>query len=785
AAPMAGAGLRWRAALEREARADGAPGFRITAVGPDGVLRPEPARSEYFPVYYVEPLHGNRAALGFDLRSNPVRRQALELAAGSGSMVATARIVLVQDPHGSYGFLVFYPVFDGDGAGQRGNLRGFVLGVFSIGSLVGGDETNALATSPTGSPRLRLAVFDQTGGAPGQTPQELYPRGLRETPARLLRSPMIYQRMIEVGQRQWRVLAYAGAPGSTGSEAGIVFGTVLLATLLIAVLMRQVELVRESETRRIVAQRADEAKSRFVAKVSHEVRTPLNGVVGMLELLLHSPLPPAERRMAEVSHRSAVSLLGIVNDLLDFSKIEAGKLALVDEVVDLHALVSDVTELYADAATHGDCSLSARIGTDVPRHIRGDAGRLRQVLSNLVSNAVKFSSHQGRPGEVRVQVRRLGDASAPQLAISVHDNGVGMDASTLERLFRPFEQARGANAPRGTGTGLGLAISHELVAAMGGRLQASSRPGHGSLLRVTLPLREAGDVQARLPTPTPAGPSRLAARMPVLVAEDNPTNREVIALQLRHLGVQARITHDGAGALRCWEEGSYGALLTDLHMPGMDGLALAREIRRRESLTQRPRMPIIALTAAAGSEELAQAMASGMDLHLAKPVELDALRAALAGVLGGDAPHETPDGHAGADEGGEPGAGAIDEPEDGRAPCLEVARLHRLVGDDPAVVDSLLRQYAEELRDSLESLQAAALDADVARLGELAHRLKSSSRTVGAEELGQACEQLEGRAREHTGAPPAPDVTAAWLQTVRSAATRVERALAARPQGAG
>jgi signal transduction histidine kinase/DNA-binding response OmpR family regulator len=748
-----------RAALEARAHADGAPGFHITARSPDGAMRPEAARDEYFPVYYVEPLHGNRAALGFDLNSNPVRRLALERAAASGKMVATARVALVQDPDGQYGFLVFYPVFDAQRAGRHGALRGFVLGVFSIGSLLQGSD----GAARPGSAAPRLAVFDQTGASPGRPAQVLYPRGLRSSPSELLRGAVSYQRVFDIGQRQWRVLAYAAHPLGPGNEARVVFGAVLLATLLVLLLMRQVELVRDSETRRIVAQRADDAKSRFVAKVSHEVRTPLNGVVGMLELLLRSSLQPAQRRMAEVSHRSAVSLLGIVNDLLDFSKIEAGRLELVDEVVDLQALLADVTELYADAAARGGCSLSMHIEPDVPRHIRGDAGRLRQVLSNLVSNAVKFSSGLTRHGEVRVHVRRLGGhAHAPRLGISVRDNGVGMEASTLARLFRPFEQAQGANAPRQTGTGLGLAISRELVAAMGGSIRARSRPGMGSRLDVTLALREAR--QAPSPSPAPAAPAApatqpLPGELPVLVAEDNPTNREVIGLQLRHLGLRARIAPDGRAALSLWEHEPFAAVLTDLHMPDMDGFELAREIRRRERAAQRPATPIIALTAAAHADELERALASGMDVHLTKPVALDALRATLHALLAR-----------------RPGEGAALEPQ---ASCLDLAQLRMLVGDDPRVVDSLLAQYADELRTALQCMQQAAEAADPARLGELAHRLKSSSRTVGAAALGLACDQLERQARDHAGRPAEAAQTLAWLQPVQACAQRVQQQLGA------
>lgn len=737
-----------RAGAEQRARRDGFARFAFTAQSPRGMVA-EPPRDVYFPVYYVAPYVGNEKALGFDLASNPARRSALQKAAATGAMVATSRIVLVQSVDKGYGVLVFLPVYPDGAAPGHGEPLGFVLGVFKVARLLSGRAAAAPAT--TGG--VNLAVFDATDAPSGSPGTALYPRGFESSLAGVRASDMVYERTLDVGGRHWQVLAYGTPSSAVGFEAALVFASVLVATLLFLALMRQTMLARESDAQREIAQRSDAAKSQFLANVSHEMRTPLNGVVGMLDLLLQSSLLPHQTRMAEISRRSAINLLDIIGDLLDFSKMESGRFDIAEEAVDLRRLCGEIAETFQPLAAKAGCSLRCEVDPALPAAMLGDEVRLRQIMTNLVSNAIKFSGGRGHPGSIDLRARAVRDAAGqPAVAVDVADNGIGIDAATLPRLFQPFEQADLGTTKRYGGTGLGLSICHHLVELMGGRIDVHSRPGAGSTFTVTLPLRPT-------PTPTaaavpggrpPAAPkpstsaavagagadpaTRAAPAAPtaepapacagggdgrVLVAEDNEVNREVIRLQLGQCGIAADIAEDGARALALFRQGSYRLVLTDLHMPELDGFGLARAIRAFERETGRPRAAVLAVTAAAQASELERALDAGMDGHLTKPIRLDLLREALVRWLGADP----------------------------ALPRLDVEVLRTLVGADQSMVASLLRQYLRDLEHTLGAMRSAASAGDWGAVGTLAHRLKSSSRTVGAARLGQCCDALEASGR--------------------------------------
>jgi signal transduction histidine kinase/DNA-binding response OmpR family regulator len=741
-----------RAALERRARADGYPAFAFSAQTPQG-MRPERPRPRYYPVYYVSPYRGNEKALGFDLASNPARQAALQTSAATGEMVATSRIVLVQAQQSGYGFLVFYPVYANGGAAPAAPI-GFVLGVFKVAHIV--------APMRQGTARrhgqVQLAVYDVTEHAAGSPGTELYPKGRMIDLDAVHRDDLVYTDTLDVGGRRWQLLAYQ-APSTTDKvEAGVVFAVAMLATLLILALMRQTMLARDSEAARELAARADATKSQFLANVSHEMRTPLNGVIGMLDLLLQSSLRGDQTRMAEISRRSAVNLLGIINDLLDFSKIEAGRFEVASEPVELHRLLGEEIETFRNLAVKAGCELTQQVGAAVPACIVGDDLRLRQVLNNLLANAIKFSSGQSRVGRIEL---RAALAGAGSLEITVADNGIGIDAATQARLFQPFEQADPGTTKRYGGTGLGLTITRHLVELMGGTIRLHSEPGAGSTFVIRLPLvacadapaasasadGTAGEAQAA-PGVEAAQPAADAGPMPrplepgearrVLVAEDNETNREVIRLQLARCGVEADFAVDGAQALDLFRRGRYALVLSDLHMPVLDGFALARAVRVFEHETGRPPATLVAVTAAAHEADLQQARAAGMDQHLVKPIRLEALRDALqrwgATVAATAAPPD--DAAASAADGGATAA-----------PSVNLDVLRELVGDDDATVSALVRQYAAELAATSAAMLAAQLPADARTLGDLAHRLKSSSRSVGALALGELCASIEQAGR--------------------------------------
>lgn len=621
----------------------------------------------------------------------------------------------------------------------------------------------------------------------------------------------------------------------------------------------------ELDLARREAEEANRAKSIFLATMSHEIRTPLNGVVGMIDVLHQSSLQPYQVDMVRLIRESAESLGAIIDDILDFSKIEAGKLTLECTPLQPGELVENVCSMLAPVAAKRDVRLEVFIDPNIPDSILGDQTRLRQVLVNLVGNAIKFSGVSGAtPGWVSVRALMVErNPRGVTLEATVSDNGIGMNPTTVSQLFTAFTQADASTTRHFGGTGLGLAISRTLINLMGGEIRVRSTLGAGSTFTVRIPfavvdqahvdderalplrglqcriignptqladdiastLAHAGVTVARSPdlssaaavlqggrwvwlimpgqsvpglpelramtadnstrgsacfivlqkgpglVPHPIAPDlvnlgtdalrrrtlidalRLVAGEPpevagrqsgssasgtaavsstttapidhrvILVAEDNETNRAVFLQQISLLGYAAEFAVNGREALERWRDGTFALLLTDIHMPEMDGYALAAAIRREEG--GRSRIPIIAATANALRDEELRCRAAGMDDYLTKPIRLARLKALLDSWIG---VCTTPP--------------ALTEPVATVDP-VNLKVLIDLVGNDPLVIGEVLRAFRISAAKSRGDMEQAASIGELHAVSDAAHRLKSGARSIGAPRLGEICEEIE------------------------------------------
>jgi signal transduction histidine kinase/CheY-like chemotaxis protein/HPt (histidine-containing phosphotransfer) domain-containing protein len=552
------------------------------------------------------------------------------------------------------------------------------------------------------------------------------------------------------------------------------------------------ERFRKETALKEAAEAASRAKSEFVANMSHEVRTPLNGILGMTELALETDLSAEQREYLEMVKTSALALLAVVNDVLDFSKIEAGKLVLDPTDFGLRQALDSTLRPLALRAQEKGLETICRVAADVPDGLVGDWGRIRQVLVNLVGNAVKFTER----GEVAIEVdagsderpdggspEAEGDGRAARrceevlVHFAVRDTGIGIAADKLEAIFEPFVQADSSATRRFGGTGLGLSISSRLVGLLGGRLWAESEPGRGSTFHFTARLGIQPPDRPR--TKASSSVHNLPTRpLRILLAEDNPVNQRLTVLFLEKQGYTVTVAANGKAALEALERpagsaaGPFDLVLMDVQMPEMDGLEATRILRRREEGTGR-RLPVIALTAHAMKGDRERCLAAGMDAYVGKPIREKDLRKAIAALIpaaNGEAPppaHPKAKPSSNAAPPGEP-------PGKAEETVLDRHALLDRVGGDARMLAQVVGLFRGECPRVLEVLRDAFARKDAAGLAQAAHALKSMVGCLGAPDAFAAALRLEtaGRRGDWSEVPET-------LADLHARTERLARALAA------
>jgi two-component system sensor histidine kinase EvgS len=539
---------------------------------------------------------------------------------------------------------------------------------------------------------------------------------------------------------RWRTEAPATESYWLRNRAAIVQGFAIAAALLLValawiiylrrVMARRQQLMDELQVAKQSADEANRTKTTFLATMSHEIRTPMNAVIGMLELAMKKADQGVMDRFAiEVASVSARELLDLIGDILDIARIESGHLSLSPKRSNIKSLIEAVARMFDGLARQKHLSLVCELSPEADVDVLIDPIRFKQIVSNLLSNAIKFT----RKGEVRLILRMLPghDAQPVTICLCVEDTGVGISEEDQRRLFSPFVQASNNTQSARTGSGLGLVISRELCEMMGGQLHLSSVEGIGTRVEVVMvvPLLEPEEQVADAEEQAPASTRSLN----VLVVDDYPANRMLLAQQLSFLGHRVTDAENGALGLAAWRQGSFDVLITDCTMPVMNGYELARAVRSEEAALARVPCRIFGFTANAQPEEVERCREAGMDRCLFKPISLKDLSACLASGLAQIAT---------------PGVG---DKLDGQVDEIDLTYLKQLSQGDDLLVHKLLAELSSSNRQDLATLIELFVKDDFEGLAALAHGVKGGGRLVQAKTMIECCEQLEAVCR--TGEP--------------------------------
>ena len=568
------------------------------------------------------------------------------------------------------------------------------------------------------------------------------------------------QALVGYGGRHFGLLTVRAREGRawTEEDAGIL--RVIGELIAIGRVRRAAEIALGKAKEDAVA--ASRTKSAFLANMSHELRTPLNGVIGMVDLLATTPLDDRQRRYAEIARTSANLLLSVISDILDFSKIEAGKLEIAAVEVDVSEVVKEVTSILRLSAEEKALALSYQSAIAPGTVLVGDPARLRQVLVNLVSNAIKFT----RTGEVSVRASLAADsADAARVRVEVRDTGVGIPLEAQAKLFQPFSQVDASTTREHGGSGLGLAICRELIERMRGAIGFASTPGKSSTFWFEVPLAKVRAMRAeesgsaRMATPAPGPGPRATRRAHILLVEDSPINAEVAAEIVRSAGHTFDLAPDGGAAIEAAKSRPYDIVLMDCQLPEIDGYEASRRIRALERDGALPphvgALPIIALTASATKGDLERCFASGMTDHVSKPVDGRHLLAVISRHLNGDPPPREL------------------RPTRESVPIADLAgTLARLQGNR-ALLRRIAAQFAEAAPGARAQLHDAIERRDAAKVAFGTHRLRGQAASFGGRALVGATEALEAAARRESWT-----AAAAALLVIDAELDRLLRALA-------
>lgn len=615
-----------RQAWEDRARAEGFSDFHFTEEEREGIFKPARESGEYFPVFYLESLQKNAPALGFNVASEPRRREALELARDTGQPKATAPIRLAQEQASQRGFIVFEPLYQHEAKTveeRRESLLGFATAVFRIGDLI---DLSLASAHENG---VALSLRDKADGS------LLY----HQSGARLQGYPA-WTTGVDVAGRHWELLfepTAAFLSWRSDSMPWITLASGMLITLLLfsylwksstqaaEIKRAQKELLTEVGVRKQAeakAEAASKAKSEFLANMSHEIRTPMNAILGYAQILARdSALPRFHRDAVATILNSGDHLLHLIQEILDLSKIDAGRMDVEKTDFDLAALVREMGAMFQHPCE--EKQIGFRIDApllDRAMPVHGDEGKLRQVLINLLGNAVKFT-HRGR---VTLRVTMLDDEG---WRFEVEDTGIGISPEAVKRIFEPFLQEAGSRG----GTGLGLAIARRQMEILGGEIGVQSELGKGSCF----------EVQLALPSVVGPGALRTSARELVrlapghfvraLVVDDIPENREVLASMLTFIGCEVVLAEHGRQAVEVVRVSRPQIVFMDIRMPEVDGLEATRRILSEFDSEE---VKIVATSASALAHERDLCLKAGCDDFVAKPFRAERIYGCLRNLLG-------------------------------------------------------------------------------------------------------------------------------------------------------